>query len=829
MINIDIKNGGVAAEESTAQKINSRNKIDILPESKAPVIHYKVLPKTSNDHPHEVKIDLNNGSVQTEKGSKLPIKLNGINNSLTTISRDCRPKKTIKPVRIARNTIIPKAKPTNRNFNNLSCYDQGAPPPILSGQDYRKALMSNFAAYIVDYALIIFYIMADLAELYLFSALQNPGKLNTFFPGYLDGNYWCCSNVRFKKDEPYGSPALVENNWAGSSNYPTLPLWELQRLRCKLVAAYARINSLSFNTGISTLLERFDVAPKNCLASLFNSEQTVLKLANLLAIINPLPSSFEKIIFLSKNGGVICICVAANIDGVNYLFPCTNLIRNSDYEHSTFHVMTKANLSLFNIDKIAANSHAEIILTSNLLLAHRFKDLEDAVITSWLGAQYTYKQIDFVPLEGRKLLYLYDGSKEELGMALKLFALFEKEKKVKMKVLAKDTENCFVEMTKFQFLEHAKECGAYIPENLRKYIKNVNTLPTKKIKRRHVIAPIIYEKDLVLLYAPSDTGKTWMSLAIAIALATNRDVFSEWQVKKAQKTMYISGEMSTDSISNRLVDINRIYGRTEDNGNFVFEPVRGVDIASKAGQKEIEDLLEKHPGTEVIILDNLVTLSKGATYEANWDKIVKWKQTSLGNITVIFIHHTNKDGKYRGSSDLKNKSDFMIEMRNHEQFLEYTAQNVKKATVAKAESELEKLYGKVDEDNLTLYIGTEKHRDVSKSEVPFFRAELNINSENPKWTTTPIDLKEYHKNLASTDDEDDGNDETESTAQLKFSKWSISAQREKIIDLIEKEYNIERMCEELGCGKTKLCEIRKKTKTRECDLEETTGGSEDDV
>ena len=683
--------------------------------------------------------------------------------------------------------------------------------------------MNSYDHHVVDYEQVNYHMKAELAEVYLFCALQNPARLNTFFPGYIEGKYWHCSNLRLKTDEPYGSSNLIKTNWDGNSNYPSLSLFELQPLRCKLVAAWARLNSVDFDTAVNTLLERFGIDPKNCLASLFSPEHTALNLANLFSIINPLPPLFEKVVSLSKNGGISNIYATANIAGRNYLFPCSNLIRSSDSEHSTFHVMTQANLSLLNLDKIAGNSHAEIVLTSNALLAYRFKDLEDIILASWYGGRYTYKKIDFIPLEGRQLLYLYDGSKAELLMALKLFALFERKRKITMRVLAKDSKNSFVKMNKSEFLDYAKESGAYIPENLRKYSKNVDTLPAKKVKRRYVIAPIIYEKDLVLLYAPSDTGKTWISLSIGVALATGQDVFPQWKVKQAQKTMYIPAEMSVHSLRNRLVDTNPIYGRTEDNGNFIIEPVRDIDIASKAGQNEIEVLLEKHPGTEVIILDNLVTLSKGATYEANWDKIVKWKQTALKNITVIMIHHTNKAGKYRGSSDLKNKSDFMIEMRNHEQFLEYTAENNRKTTVVKAESELEKLYGKVEEENLTLYIGTEKHRDVSKSEVPFFRAELNINSENPKWTTIPINLKEYNKILAGNDGKPDSN------AEAKFSKWTISEQRQKIIELIEKGYSIDKMCIELECGKTKLCEIRKETKTRECDLRAIAGGSDNDV
>ncbi len=818
MINSDIKKGEIAVGESAAKMVNSKNKTVILSESMVPVVSHKALPKVSNGHSHEVKMNLINSEVQIEKDSKLPIKLQGANNRLTTINKTA---KKIKPMHVVHNKEITKGKPSNRSFHSLNYYDQGAPLSIALDQDYRDALLNNFAANVVDYEQMNYFIGVELAELLLFCKLQDPANLNTYFPGYKDGKHWQCSNLRLKTDEPYGSDNLIETNWKGSSNYPALSPLELQPLRCKLVAAYARINSLDFDTAANTLMESFGVDPQNCLESLFNPEQTALKLANHFSIINPLPSSFKKVVSLSKNGAVKSIYVAAQMAGLNYLLPCLNIIRSSDYEHSTFHAMMSSNLSLLNLDKIAKNSHAEIILTSNFLLANRFKDLTEAAITSWYGAQYTYKQIDYIPLEGRKLLYLYDGSDEERALALKLFALFEKKKKITMKVLSKDINNNFINMNKFQFLEHAKEREVYIPENLRKYLKKINTLPTKKIKRRYVIYPIIYEKDLVMIFAPSDTGKTWISLSIGIALATGQDIFGQWKVKRVQKILYVAGEMSNNSMNNRIFDINRVYKRIEDNDNFNFEPVRGVDIASKAGQRDIEDLLEKYPGTEVIIFDNLVTLSKGATYEANWDKIVKWKQTALKNITVKMIHHTTKEGEYRGSSDLKNKSDFMIKIMNHEQFLEYTAKNNRNVTIAKAEAVLEKLYGKVDEKNLTLYIGTEKHRDVSKDKVPFFRAELNINAEDPEWTTTPIDQKEYSKILAGDEDNPDSN------AEAKFTKWPISKQRQKIIELIQKEYNIEDMCKELECGKTKLCEIRKNTKTRECDLLEAEGGDDD--
>jgi hypothetical protein len=244
------------------------------------------------------------------------------------------------------------------------------------------------------------------------------------------------------------------------------------------------------------------------------------------------------------------------------------------------------------------------------------------------------------------------------------------------------------------------------------------------------------------------------------------------------------------------------------------------------GQRFIENILEDYEGIELIIFDNLVTLAAGATFEGKWDELRKWLK-ALG-VTVIMLHHTNREGEYRGSSDIKNKSDFMIFGRKKEHIIDSIFQKVKKKIGVRQSilSDIQEVFDSVypepsGADNLIWYIDYEKKRNVKGKDAQMFRAVLNFEEQSKSSISIDIDkdiIPCIEKRLSHSDKK--AKNKTE-YPKSKFSKWPKDLQAKKIKELQSEGYMSEDMAQELKVSKATIYRVRKATNTREKDLSDS--------
>lgn len=179
-------------------------------------------------------------------------------------------------------------------------------------------------------------------------------------------------------------------------------------------------------------------------------------------------------------------------------------------------------------------------------------------------------------------------------------------------------------------------------------------LATELPPREAILLPWLLKQALAMIYAWRGVGKTYVALWIAYMVAAGGEVLG-WKATTARKVLYVDGEMPAKALQERLA---RIVKSTD------LEPAPGMlrlitpdlqhacipDLATRQGQRAIEAVMGKD--TELLILDNLSCLVRrgGRENEAeSWLSVAEWTLSLRARgVSVLFIHHSGKDGAING-------------------------------------------------------------------------------------------------------------------------------------------------------------------------------------
>lgn len=199
----------------------------------------------------------------------------------------------------------------------------------------------------------------------------------------------------------------------------------------------------------------------------------------------------------------------------------------------------------------------------------------------------------------------------------------------------------------------------------------VYTLPEfaelKLPPKRYIIDPFLPERGLVEIYSKTGVGKTTFTLSLAMAVALG-ETFLKWNVPKANKVLYVDGEMAPADMLERASAAAQFFGRDiseVDNFRIINRDVNnGIlpDIGEHNGQNEFDKAAQE---ADLIILDNLSTLRfTGKENEADsWSVMQSWLLQMRGRgKTVIILHHAGKDGSSRGTSRRQDALDTVIKL-----------------------------------------------------------------------------------------------------------------------------------------------------------------------
>ena len=175
-----------------------------------------------------------------------------------------------------------------------------------------------------------------------------------------------------------------------------------------------------------------------------------------------------------------------------------------------------------------------------------------------------------------------------------------------------------------------------------------------------LVEDLLVMSEATVLAGDGGVGKSWLTMALALAVAGGEETFLGRKLKRHGPVLYVDEESSQSLVLQRL----NALGMTADHRkNLEYLWYAGVDLLHEP-QLLLEDALEIEPA--LIVVDSLSRVAIGAEENSNTDmtKLMRAGVVPLARETgaaVLMTHHTDKDGRGpRGASSIRNAADQVI-------------------------------------------------------------------------------------------------------------------------------------------------------------------------
>ncbi len=200
--------------------------------------------------------------------------------------------------------------------------------------------------------------------------------------------------------------------------------------------------------------------------------------------------------------------------------------------------------------------------------------------------------------------------------------------------------------------------------------------------REDLVAPWLRQGESAMLWAAPGTGKTLLTLTLAVMVAGGGSVLG-WHSPKPRKVLLVDGEMSAEDLQERAAWlIGTVDGIDREaaaaNLHIMSRNWQGPEVAfpdlgdrdgrrgRASGQDEVVAVARRLKA-ELVLLDNFSTLvevadeNDAASMNATLAFLLRLKQL---RIACLLVHHSGKDGgSYRGSSKLATTFEVIIGLR----------------------------------------------------------------------------------------------------------------------------------------------------------------------
>lgn len=271
--------------------------------------------------------------------------------------------------------------------------------------------------------------------------------------------------------------------------------------------------------------------------------------------------------------------------------------------------------------------------------------------------------------------------------------------------------------------------------------------------RDTMLSPWLMTQSLSMIHGWRGVGKTHVSLGAAYAVACGGE-FLGWKADKPRRVLLVDGEMPGPALQERLTTIIASNEKEPDVGFLTIitpDLQEGAmpDLSTYAGQEAISEAADRAEA-ELIVIDNLSCLVRGSAREndaESWVSVSAWalRQRQLGR-SVLFIHHSGKNGQQRGTSKREDLLDVVIALRRPPDY--------------------DPAQGACFE------IHYEKARHLSGSDVEPIEAKLTVDEEKKStWAWTML-VEATYRRVASLANE--GLSQTQITAELGIDKSNVS-------------------------------------------------------
>lgn len=183
--------------------------------------------------------------------------------------------------------------------------------------------------------------------------------------------------------------------------------------------------------------------------------------------------------------------------------------------------------------------------------------------------------------------------------------------------------------------------------------------------RELLLDPILPAKGLMMIHARRGGSKTFLALAIGLAVAGGTSLL-RWSAPKARRVLYVDGEMTLVDLQKRLAALRHGIGSNIPNENFrllAADHTDVPDLATQSGQRALDPLLHE---VDLLVVDNISTLcwTRSDNDAGSWTSMQEW---ILGlrrrGIAVLLVHHSGKSGEQRGTSRREDVLDTVIALR----------------------------------------------------------------------------------------------------------------------------------------------------------------------
>jgi len=193
-------------------------------------------------------------------------------------------------------------------------------------------------------------------------------------------------------------------------------------------------------------------------------------------------------------------------------------------------------------------------------------------------------------------------------------------------------------------------------------------IPAPSVKS--ILGPVIQERGVTMISGEKGVGKTFVSMAIAMAVASGRNLFG-WECAEPQSVMYMDPELTVSTLQTRLKMIC-------DSLRLDSMP-RGLSIWSAAAQypapppnfaksSQIDALVKQCRHIDFLVVDSLSALMRGVdlntaqAYEAVEDLFLGMRHRGTA---VLLVQHLGKDVSRgpRGTSKQEDLLDVSLSLK----------------------------------------------------------------------------------------------------------------------------------------------------------------------
>jgi len=228
------------------------------------------------------------------------------------------------------------------------------------------------------------------------------------------------------------------------------------------------------------------------------------------------------------------------------------------------------------------------------------------------------------------------------------------------------------------FMEDVPASWKFIVTKSKHKLISVNDFNAMKLPQRELmLTPWLASGSINMVFADRGIGKTFFCLSCAVALANGED-FLGYKASKPVPVLYLDGEMQAASMQYRLRQLTK--GEPTKAPLSIFTPDcqdltdHIPDVGNRMGRSEIDELVAM-VNPKVIFIDNISTFIRtGNENEGDsWAPVQEWAvQLRKHGISVVFVHHANKEGKQRGSHKKEDVMDVVIQLKRPDDYLQGT-------------------------------------------------------------------------------------------------------------------------------------------------------------